>query len=54
MRYNPIHQFELSQDGGKTWEKLKLPPNCHPYRSCLLFGSYEEAGNMYRTARTVD
>jgi hypothetical protein len=44
--------FELSQDGGKTWETLRLPWNSHPYVECVKYGTYEETidgkTNMYR------
>jgi len=31
-RYQPRFQDMVSLDGGKTWESLVLPSNCHPHR----------------------
>lgn len=42
--------FEMSLDGGKTWEELKLPPNCTPYHQCMLLGVYREGNAQYRKA----
>lgn len=48
-------EFELSQDGGQTWTKLRLPWNSHPYQECVKWGHYEEINdgktNMYRKVK---
>lgn len=41
-------KVELSQDGGKTWETIRVPWNSLPYHQVQLLGTYEEDGNLYR------
>jgi hypothetical protein len=41
-------KVEFSQDGGKTWEVIRLPFNCKPYHQAQLLGEYREGDNVYR------
>jgi len=41
QRYD-IHKFEMSEDGGDTWERVKLPANSLPYHQCVLMGRWDE------------
>jgi hypothetical protein len=49
-QFNALKEFELSEDDGKTWTKVRLPFNSLPYHQCMLLGHFEENGNMYRTS----
>jgi hypothetical protein len=45
---NDPSRVEFSQDGGQTWETIRLPFNCLPFHQVQLLGTFEESGNQYR------
>ena len=46
--YKDYNRVELSEDGGETWESIRLPSNSLPFHQVQLLGHYEEDDNMYR------